>query len=161
ERLSPADAERAGACLTDLVVAEEASGLGGRCLLTLGKRDRAALPWTRLQTGSPVLVIPEGGPANAGHRGVVCERTERALRVAVAEPPDDDGPATYRVVLSGDEVSRQRQHAALERARTATRERLADLRRVLLGDAPPAFAADAPYTPLDPSLNASQQEAVR
>src|SRR5438128_241407 len=86
--LSPADAERTGECLVDLVVAEEASGLGGRCLVTLAKRNRAApLPWTRLQVGSPVLVVPEGGSEGSGARGVVCARGERTLCVAVAEPP--------------------------------------------------------------------------
>src|SRR5947209_16447596 len=67
ERLSPAEAERQGDCLTDLVVAEESSGLGGRCLLTLVKRNRSvALPWTRLQVGSPVLITPESNPKRRG-----------------------------------------------------------------------------------------------
>jgi ATP-dependent RNA/DNA helicase IGHMBP2 len=163
ELLSPAEAERRGECLIDLVIAEESAGLGGRCLWTLVKRNRTTgLPWTRLQVGSPVLVTPENDKASSGCRGVVCERNQRFLRVAVAEPPDDGlEPATYRVVLSSDEVSRQSQRAALDRARTAVRERLADLRNVLLGDAAPAFGPETPYTPLDPSLNASQQEAVR
>src|SRR5947209_12683107 len=129
ERLSPAEAERQGDCLTDLIVAEESSGLGGRCLLTLAKRNRTSpLPWTRLQVGCPVLLSSEGDPKNPGTRGVVCERTRQHLQVAVAEPPDDgDGKATYRVVLCGDEVARLRQRAALERAREAGRDRLAEL----------------------------------
>ena len=49
--LSAEDAERSGACLTDLVVNEEFAGLGGRIILTLVKRSRAPLPWTRLQVG--------------------------------------------------------------------------------------------------------------
>jgi superfamily I DNA and/or RNA helicase len=151
-----------GDCLTDLVIADESSGLGGRCLLTLVKRHRTAgLPWTRLQVGVPVLVTSESEPASPGCRGVVCERNDQFLRVAAAEPPDDVEPVTYRVTLAYDEVARQRQRAALERARTATRERLAELRGVLLGETPPAFGAPIPYTPFDPSLNASQQEAVR
>jgi len=161
ERLTPSEAERMGDCLIDLVIADESSGLGGRCLLTLVKRNRAAsLPWTRLQVGAPVLVTAESAQPGPGCRGVVCERTDKVLRVAVAEPPDDAEATTYRVTLSSDEVARQRQRAALERARTATRERLADLRAVLLGDAAPAFDVPVPYSPLDPSLNASQQEAV-
>src|SRR5205807_1402462 len=162
ERLAPAEAERLGDCLIDLVIADESSGLGGRCLLTLVKRNRAAsLPWTRLQVGAPVLVTPESDQASPSCRGVVCERNDQFLRVAVAEPPDDAEPITYRVTLSSDEVARQRQRAALERARTATRGRLAELRGVLLGETPPAFGVLAPYRPLDPSLNTSQQEAVQ
>jgi superfamily I DNA and/or RNA helicase len=163
ERLSPADAERLGDCLIDLVVTEESSGLGGRCLLTLAKRNRTlALPWTRLQPGSPVLVLSEAAKSSTGPRGIVCERTDRYLRVAIAEPPDEsDERTTYRVVLSHDEVARQRQRAGLERTRTATRDRLAELRRVLLGETPPAFDPMVACTPLDSTLNPSQKEAVR
>jgi superfamily I DNA and/or RNA helicase len=163
ERLSPAEAERLGDCLTDLVISEESSGLGGRCLLTLVKRRRTApLPWTRLQVGSPVLLLPERDPKSPGTRGVVCERTTRHLQVAVAEPPDDDeGGMTYRVVLCGDEVSRLRQRSALERARAAERGRLAELRDILLGHAAPAFGPEADFAPLDPALNGPQRDAVR
>ena len=48
-RLSPGDAEQSGDCLVDLVVRDEYAGLGGRTLLTLGKRNpNEPLPWTRL-----------------------------------------------------------------------------------------------------------------
>lgn len=160
--LSGADAERTGDCLVDLVVREEYAGLGGRIVLTLGKRNPAQpLPWTRLQTGSPVLLSAEGG-GGPGARGVVSERGDRWLRVALNQLPDElaDRPA-YRLELSGDEVARQRQRLALERARAATGDRLAGLRQVLLGEAPPEFAPEEPFTPLDAALNASQLEAVR
>ena len=159
ESLSPAEAKRAGDCLIDLVITDESSGLGGRCLLTFAKRNRSvALPWTRLGVGAPVVVLFEG--ASSGARGVVCERNERSLRVAVAEPPDDE-PGTCRVMLSQDERSRQRQRAALDRARTATRDRLTELRRVLLGEASPTFTPEVTFTPLNATLNGPQQEAVR
>src|SRR5207244_12059550 len=84
---SPAEAERAGDCLTDLVIADETSGLGGRCIVTLAKRNRSlTLPWTRLQAGTPVLLTPEKNAADTGRRGVVCEREQRVLRVALNEP---------------------------------------------------------------------------
>jgi superfamily I DNA and/or RNA helicase len=163
ERLSPTEAERQGDCLTDLVISEESSGLGGRCLLTLVKRNRAAaLPWTRIQVGSPVLVTSESDTKDRGMRGVVCERRDSHLQVAVAEPPDDsDGKTTFRISLSGDEVSRQRQRAALDRARTAERNRLAELRDLLLGRGAPAFGEAKPLEPLDASLNRPQQQAVQ
>src|SRR5207302_11211053 len=88
QRLSAAEAERTGNSLVDLVVTEEYSGLGGRCILTLAKRNRSLpLPWTRLQVGSPVLLAVEGATREARVRGVVCERQERFLRVAVNDPP--------------------------------------------------------------------------
>src|SRR5690242_11867412 len=47
-RSAPADAERAGTSLVDLVIRDEDAGLGGRYLLRLGRRRRSPLPWTRL-----------------------------------------------------------------------------------------------------------------
>jgi hypothetical protein len=160
--LTPAEAERTGESLVGMVITEESSGLGGRCLLTLAKRNRSlALPWNRLEPGAPVLLSPEGGQPTEGQRGVVYERLEGAVRVALNEPPEEaDGPATYRLDLSGDEVARQRQLAALERARAAQRDHLAELRDVLLGQTPPAFEPEVQCDPLDGSLNAAQQTAV-
>jgi hypothetical protein len=68
-RLSPADAERTGESLIGLAVVEEDAGLGGRCLLTLAKRNRTlALPWNRLGPGTPVLLTPEGSRQRAAPR---------------------------------------------------------------------------------------------
>jgi superfamily I DNA and/or RNA helicase len=161
-RLSPADAERTGESLIGLVIIEEDSGLGGRCILTLAKRNRTLpLPWNRLGPGTPVLLAPEGGSATEGCRGVVCERRKEALRVAVNDPPQEAArEATYRLDLSSDEIARQRQVAALERVRTASRDRLGELRDILLGNVSPTFEVEEPFTPLDSALNQSQQEAV-
>ena len=92
-------------------------------------------------------------------RGVVCERSERVLQVAVAEPPGDE-EGVYRVLLSTDEISRERQRTVLDRVRTAARDRLAELRGVLLGELAPSFANPSPWTPLDSNLNESQRGAV-
>lgn len=156
-------AERTGNCLVGLVAAEETSGLGGRFILTLARRNRATpLPWNRLEPGTPVLLSGVGAKPGDGWRGVVCERTRFELRVALNEPPgEDERPDSYRVDLSADETARQRQLAALERARSAARDRLAELRHVLLGATAPAFTPETALAPLDASLNASQQEAVR
>ncbi len=158
-----AAAERTGDCLVGLVVVEESSGLGGRFILTLARRNRSLqLPWNRLEPGAAIVLSATGAKSGAGWRGVVCERNRMELRVALNEPPgDDERPASYRLDLSTDETARQRQIAALERARTATRDRLAELRRVLLGEIAPAFRPETPLVPLDGSLNASQQDAIR
>lgn len=178
-RIPAAELERGGKTLTDLVLDDEYSGLGGRLILTLVKRNRSAgLPWTRLDVGSPVLLSPDGEANPAGEiRGVVSERHDRWIRVAVARFPEEGfADAIWRLDLSTDEVACQRQLGALERARSASGDRLADLRRVLLGDRPPAFQTRAEATPqeregadagtaqglgfLDPSLNESQRQAV-
>jgi ATP-dependent RNA/DNA helicase IGHMBP2 len=161
QRLAPAEAEATGNCLIGLVVREEFSGLGGRWLVTLAKRnDSMPLPWTRLGVGSPVLLSEKGARPGEGIRGVVSERGERWLRVAFNDPLEDEG-GTYRLDLSTDEVATQRQRAALQRARSAKRDRLAELRAVLLGERKPEFNPPAECAPLDPSLNESQREAVR
>src|SRR5438309_8012109 len=70
QRLSAAEAEATGNCLAGLVVREEFSGLGGRCIVTLAKRnDSVPLPWTRLGVGSPVLLSAMGATPGDGMRG--------------------------------------------------------------------------------------------
>jgi ATP-dependent RNA/DNA helicase IGHMBP2 len=161
--LSAAEAERTGDSLVGLVVEDEFSGLGGRFVVRLVKRNRSlTLPWNRMSAGSPIVLAPEGSPAN-GYRGVVSERTERFVDVAINEPLREaaDQVDTWRVDRSSDEIARQRQRIALERARTARAERLADLRQVLLGERAPEFMDEPAFEPLDTSLNDSQFDAVR
>ncbi len=160
QRLPAAEAEATGNCLANMVVREEHPGLGGRFVVTLSRRnDVQMLPWTRLGVGAPVLLTPKAAPAD-GVRGVVSERSDRWLRIALNDALDDDG-AIYRIDLAGDEVSTQRQRGALNRARSAEGDRLAQLRRVLLGEIAPTFTTPAEITALDLSLNETQLEAVR
>lgn len=153
--------ERRGDSLTGLAVLNETSGLGGRYIVSLGKRNRAMeLPWNRLEPGTPVLLSgqPKG---DEGWRGVVCERSRSEISVALSEPLDDeDRPTAFRLDLSPDEKARIRQLAALERVRTAERDRLTELRRILLGETAPTFREPISFAPLDASLNASQCEAI-
>ncbi len=161
-RLSSADAERTGTSLVDLVIIDDQAGLGGRYLLQLAKRRRAPLPWTRLDVGSPVVLSPDSGKDATGHRGVVYERAEGSIRVALGSMSDDLAEhETWRLDLAGDEIAGQRQRAALQRARLARAERLAELRDVLLGRRPPEFDREQEEPALDRGLNDAQQQAVR
>lgn len=159
-RLSPAQAEKAGTTLIDLTLRDEAAGLGGRVLVTLGKKSREPLPWTRLGIGSPVLLSEQASDEN--WRGVVSYRAGHTIEVALSQPlPPEEGKPIYRLDLSSDEVARQRQRVAMERARSATGDRLAQLREIFLGEvAPTVQPIDAPAVFAD-SLNGSQIEAVR
>ncbi len=161
-RMSAEDAERRGESLVNLVIRDRFAGLGGRTLVVLTKRNELQkLPWTRLGIGSPVLLTAEDTREDLGLRGVVSERDASNIEVALAGAwyPKDEG-TSYRVDLSGDEVARERQRAALERASGARGDRLADLRQVLLGEKPPEFRnIDPPPLP-ESMLNASQQEAI-
>jgi ATP-dependent RNA/DNA helicase IGHMBP2 len=161
-RLSPPDAERTGTSLVDLVIADEDTGLGGRHILQLTKRKRSPLPWTRLGVGSPVVLSPDTGRGSVEHRGVVCDRAQGWLQVALGSVPDDlDEYETWRLDLSSDEVAVQRQRAALHRAQLARAERLAELRDILLGQRPPEFDSERDEPALDPGLNDTQRQAVR
>jgi superfamily I DNA and/or RNA helicase len=93
-------------------------------------------------------------------RGVVSRRASRSIEVALSQPlPSAEASDRYRLDLSNDEVARQRQRTALERARAAGSDRLAQLRRVLLGEVKPSFA-DKSEIETFASLNESQQQAV-
>ena len=77
-------AEGSGDSLTGLVVVEETSGLGGRFIWTLAKRNRTVpLPWNRLEPGAPILLSAANGKKGEGWRGVVCERNRLELKVAL------------------------------------------------------------------------------
>lgn len=140
-RLSPAQAERGGDTLTDLVIADADAGLGGRFLLRLVKRNRASLPWTRLDVGSPVaLSAMDSAAAVPLARGVICERGAAGVRLATETVPDAFEEHTlFRLDLSSDEVALQRQRTALRIAQHARGDRLAELRAVLLGERRPEF----------------------
>ena len=64
-------------------------GSAGDGLIQLGRRKRGPLPWTRLGVGTPVLLSPDGPKPGDGLRGVVLDRRENAIRVALTHSPDD------------------------------------------------------------------------
>lgn len=76
-RLSPAQAEKAGTTLINLTLRDETAGLGGRVLVTLGKKSREPLPWTRLGIGSPVL-LSEQESTNIGGASSAIERATQS-----------------------------------------------------------------------------------
>ncbi len=159
-RLSPQEAESAGHALVDLAIADEEAGLGGRYLVTLTKRGRVRLPWTRLSVGSPVVLTAQADRRVAA-RGVVYERNDAAIVVAVAQLPDEaEDIEFWRLDLSNDEISSQRQRAALERAIRAKGDRLAELRDILLGDKEASFDQVAGDAALDSGLNTAQLATV-
>ncbi len=161
-KLSPAEAEKTGNSLIDLVVADENAGLGGRCLVQLIRRTGGQLPWTRLNVGSPVVFSPHKDRAEISYRGVVCEHSETSISVAIDSLPDElSEHDTWRIDIAFDEVATQRQRAALEQARVLRGDRAAVLRDVLLGQRQPEFGVDPAIGALDSSLNEVQLDAVQ
>jgi len=138
-----------GTTLTALVLRDSEFGLGGRLLLTFGRKTPgASLPPSRLGPGSPVVLNQTNVNRRVpSFRGVIYDRDTATIGVAI-DPPDDELPdeAVWRLDLSPDEVSRLRQQDALRRAASAAGDRLAELRGVLLGERAPEFTEPAPST---------------
>jgi DNA polymerase III delta prime subunit len=159
-----------GTTLTALVLRDAEFGLGGRMLLTLGRKTRTdPLPPNRLGPGSPVVLTQTKVQRGVSFRGVVYDRAEASIGIAI-DPPDDDIPdeSIWRLDLTPDEVSRLRQQDALRRASAANGDRLAHLKAVLLGEREPEFVEGwerESEVPVESSainrLNAPQREAIR
>jgi len=99
-RLNGAAAERSGNSLVGLAVRDKTSGLGGRMIVALGKRDLSrSLPWTRLGVGSPVLLSEENAIYASG-RTTSSERSAPNWRVpkrTVWETPNFAGKPVGRL----------------------------------------------------------------
>lgn len=162
-------AERSGVCLVGLTIREEESGFGGRAVVTLGKRDRRAeLPWTKLSSGSPVVLSEEQVTESGAWRGVVTDRDRETITVVLAQSPEPtaDHP-TFRLDLASDEISRERQRSALQKVAATDSGRLAALKRKLLGEEAPTSSesdirrnAGASTLATDRLLDESQRAAV-
>lgn len=161
QQASTSNAERSGGCLLGLVIRDETAGFGGRAVVTLGKRDqREELPWTRLSSGSPVVLSEVSAP-DGRWRGVVTGRDRQTITVALAESPEPVGDRpTFRLDLSADEIARQRQRSALQKAETTERGRLAVLKRRVMGEESPGFRLEQEFTSLS-NLDDSQRAAIR
>ena len=151
------DAEKSGETILDLVIRDHQTGLGGRYLVTFGKRnEQQPMPWHRLRVGSPVVVsgFPDG-PADESLQGVVSQKRMDSLQVALNQFPEGRG---FRVDLTADEITRQRQLAAINTAKES-RGRLGEIRQLTMGEREPGFA-ETKSIQLSHQLNESQQQAV-
>ena len=150
------DAEKGGETILDLAIADDASGLGGRHLITFCRRDPSQpMPWHRFKAGSPVIVSPMREKGD-GMPGVVSAVTRDSLQVAMDRFPDY---RTIRIDATADEITRRRQLSAITHAMDAG-GRLGKLRRILMGEAEPEFSSP-PKVEFRTNLNESQQDAVR
>ncbi|MBL9091157.1 MAG: IGHMBP2 family helicase [Planctomycetaceae bacterium] len=166
QRMSGAEAEKLGNTLIEMALDEETAGLGGRWLMTFCKRNRTlGLPWNRLGRGTPVVVAPEDTPDGPLLRGVVSDRTERTITIALPGVPDETDYPSWRIDYASDETARQRQRAALQLARSAERGRITQWRKLLLGEKTPTFRelpAAQRNIAVEPAraLNDSQRAAI-
>lgn len=163
QSLAPADAERSGEAIINLVIDEQQPGLGGRLILSLRKRNSELdLPWTKHRIGRPILLTAEDSKVDLNYRGVVCDRSRKFIKVAINVWPEDEGDLTWRIDNATDEIGRQRQLAALERAQAARGDRLAEMRRTLVEGVQPSFTETSEeLAPFSKKLNEPQLDAVR
>lgn len=158
-KLTGEAAERTGQTLVHLVIQDEAELLAGRVLIRLAKKHEQRLPWNSFSVGKPVVLTAEHEPAQ--WRGIVSGREPLFVQVALSEYPHTESRATFRLDVSNDEVAYQRQMEALGQAEMARGNRLAELRRVLLGEVDPYFNPRPELKRLNKNLNTDQFEAVR
>ncbi len=158
QRRNAHDAEKSGETILDLAIKDHKQGLGGRFLVTFGRRNQERpMPWHRLRVGSPVVVTEYPDEKNGESlQGVVSEKKMNTLQVALNCFPDGRG---FRVDLTADEITRQRQLAAITTAKDS-RGRLGHLRQILMGDKNPRFG-EIKECDFETVLNESQQQAVK
>lgn len=157
KRMMHRDPEESGETLVDMVIVDEEPGLGGRTLATFERRKQSVpLPRHRIRVGSPVVV--SGFPDDHGRseQGVVSRRTSAGVQISLNHSPEG---SAFRIDLTADEVTRQRQLAAISTA-LQSRGRLGKLRDILMGVSEPTFRAELPEVHFVSQLNDSQQRAV-
>ncbi|MFN7894181.1 MAG: AAA family ATPase, partial [Pirellula sp.] len=116
QRRGDKNAEKHGEALIDLAIEDYRTGLGGRYLLSLVKRNREmGLPWNRFRVGAPVVLSYDEAPEEDWLYGIVSARSARHVEIAVDEWPDGN---KFRIDLSADEVTRSRQLSAMHHAQT-------------------------------------------
>ncbi len=158
QRMNSATAEKGGETILDLAMVDHRSGLGGRFLFSFQRRNiNLPMPWHRLKVGSPVVVSEFPDAAGDSWSGVVSSRSKNGIQVAVDHWLDGD---CFRIDLAADEVTRQRQLAAIATAKDS-RGRLGQLREIMMGEREPTFAPASTELIFRADLNESQQEAVR
>ena len=155
-RQGSGDVEKSGETLIDLVIADRKVGVGGRYIIRFAKRSVGRpLPWNRLRLGSPVMVSDELG--EGGYlSGVVCARSQMTIDVSIDQWPEGEN---FRIDLSSDEVTRQRQLTAM-RIVEQSRGRIAALRDILLYDREATFLEPKPIE-FATHLNPSQCDVVQ
>ncbi len=147
--------------LNRLAIRTEDVGLGGRTLVLLApKNESVKLPYTKLGSGTPILLTEEGTASPRSWRGIVSKVTRAGIELALNQSPESEA-GTYAITLASDEIGRQRMQRAMTRAASANGTPLATLRDVLLGEAE-AEQARAPQANFIPAahLNDAQLGAI-
>ncbi|KAH6709231.1 DNA helicase-like protein [Leptodontidium sp. MPI-SDFR-AT-0119] len=186
---SPTSLQRAGIAITNLVLASQRTGLGGKTVVELtpdsatsskkGKDGEGELPEHGIRTGDIVVVSeqPAGSAKKKevreleekGSRGVVTKVQRSAVWVAL-DGEEDDVPGGKRmwIVKLANDVTYKRMNQTMNRLLKMKLDEYSSFVRVLFGlTTPSPVSGDLSQGEggklewIDPSLNDSQKDAVR
>ncbi|KAL7818121.1 P-loop containing nucleoside triphosphate hydrolase protein [Trichoderma aethiopicum] len=181
---SPTGLQRAGLAITNLTVASQRTGLGGKTVLELGPDGATSstgeLPEHGIRTGDIVLVAeqPAGSAKKRevkelerkGARGVVTRVQRAAVSVALDEGRDEVSfSGRVWMVKLADEVTYRRMNQTMEKLQKMGEAEYSSFIRVLFGLSSPSpvpndlAASDevGVIEWIDPTLNDSQKDAIR
>ncbi|CAH0049424.1 unnamed protein product [Clonostachys solani] len=181
---TPTALQRAGLAITNLTVASQRTGLGGRTVLDLGPDAATSttgdLPEHGIRTGDIVLVAeqPAGSAKkreikdleSKGARGVVV-RVQKGIVALALDEGKDEVVFNSRVwiVKLADEVTYRRMKQTMEKLQNMTEPEYSSFVRVLFGLSSPSpvpkdFSSDGDLGKIEwinPQLNDSQKEAIQ
>ncbi|KAI9166943.1 DNA polymerase alpha-associated DNA helicase A [Paramyrothecium foliicola] len=181
---SPTGLQRAGVAITNLVVASQRTGLGGRTVLELGPDSATSstgeLPEHGVRTGDIVLLAeqPAGSAKKReikelerkGSRGVVTKVQRSFVAVALDEGKEDVAfSGRVWLVKLADEVTHRRMKQTMEKLQGMSEQEYSGFIRVLFGlSVPSPLPSDLHADPdvgkiewFNPDLNDSQKDAIR
>ncbi|KAK4083558.1 uncharacterized protein Triagg1_1220 [Trichoderma aggressivum f. europaeum] len=181
---SPTGLQRAGLAITNLTIASQRTGLGGKTVLELSPDSATSstgeLPEHGIRTGDIVLVAeqPAGSAKKRevkelerkGARGVVTKVQRAAVNVALDEGKDEVVFAgRVWMVKLADEVTYRRMNQTMEKLQKMGEAEYSSFIRVLFGlSSPSPVPRDLTTSDevgniewIDPTLNDSQKDAIR
>ncbi|PKK19588.1 immunoglobulin mu binding protein 2 [Columba livia] len=168
ESVSLKELQRRGVCLLKLQPASQRTGLYGRLLVTFQPRkcdSDAELPYNSFGPGDIVGLYDSADRGDPLSTGIVTRVTSRAVTVAFEDSGDNvlslDRESLYRLLKLANDVTYNRLKKALHALKQYRGGPASHLIDVLFFSAEPsAFSETKPLQFFNPSLDASQREAV-
>ncbi|KKF92869.1 DNA polymerase alpha-associated DNA helicase A [Ceratocystis platani] len=179
---TPTALQRAGYAITNLVISNSRTGLGGKTVLELSPDSATAgadaeLPAHGLRSGDIVLVA--GQPAGSakkrevkdlekkGIRGVITKTVRSTVSVALDQESDEEPTGRLWIVKLADEVTYKRMTQTMERMQRMTESDYTPFMRALFGLSSLSPVDNIPLDGegsiewVDETLNQSQKDAIR
>ena len=150
--------------LSNLVIKSEDVTLAGRIVMRLSpKNEQQRLPWSKLSTGTPIILSSNDAPAEQTQRGIISQMRRSYVEIILNHALELEGERPlFTIHRSADAVGRQRMVQALTRMAAARGNRMAELRDIILGKQAALFEGETAVSDqLLTPLNSAQQDALR